>query len=149
MTLTDKLRRDQGGAGVTPKMRTELTPTQKQAAYLLASGESIRDVAKQVKVSEVSMYKWKRRDDFAALVSKYCDQLIIDLKPRVLRQLNSQLDDTGWLGADASKTILQHDAKIHGSADSRIVVSFAGQIETPGVPDTGDVDDVDTGQTDE
>ena len=46
---------------------TELTPVQERAIYLLASGKSITDVAKEINTDRGTIYNWFLLSEFKAL----------------------------------------------------------------------------------
>ena len=59
-------------AKVTISQHTGLTPTQEQAATLLASGMSVTDVAKQLDVARSTIYVWQRETTFKVFFNRQC-----------------------------------------------------------------------------
>lgn len=56
---------------------TGLTPQQEQAALLLASGESVTDVASKVNVNRATIYLWLQKVGFKCFYNQQC-QIIQD-----------------------------------------------------------------------
>lgn len=56
---------------------TGLTPQQEQAALLLASGESVTDVASKVNVNRATIYLWLQKVGFQCFYNQQC-QIIKD-----------------------------------------------------------------------
>lgn len=52
--------------------QTGLTPTQEQAAMLLASGESLTAVAEKVNVNRSTIYKWQTLITFQCFFNRQC-----------------------------------------------------------------------------
>lgn len=59
-------------AKVTISQSTGLTPTQEQAATLLASGVSVTDVASQLDVSRAAIYLWQKQTTFKCYFNRRC-----------------------------------------------------------------------------
>ena len=59
-------------AKVTISQSTGLTPTQEQAATLLASGVSVTDVATQLDVSRATIYVWQKQTTFKCYFNRRC-----------------------------------------------------------------------------
>lgn len=57
---------------VTISQYTGLTPTQEQAATLLASGVSVTDVAKQLDIARSTLYVWQKQTTFKVFFNKRC-----------------------------------------------------------------------------
>lgn len=131
------------------RTQSPLNVRHREAARRIGYGEDYKEIAESLGVTLDCIYKWLRRDDFAKLVSVECDRYIASLKPKLGRILNEQLQANGWLRADALKLAYQRNDKLEGLTDSRVVISFGDTVAVPGTPDTGDVDDGDTGQTEE
>jgi predicted transcriptional regulator len=56
-----------------------LTPQQRKAAELLAfneEGRTNRDIAKEIGITEQTLYRWKALPDFSYLVNEYADQIM-------------------------------------------------------------------------
>lgn len=53
---------------------TGLTPTQEQAATLLASGTSITEVADKLNVSRASLYIWQKQTTFQCYFNRCCNE---------------------------------------------------------------------------
>ena len=56
-----------------------LTPQQRMAAELLAfneEGRTNRDIAREIGITEQTLYRWKALPDFAYLVNEYADQIM-------------------------------------------------------------------------
>lgn len=51
---------------------TGLTPQQEQAAILLASGESVSDVASVVNVNRATIYLWQQKINFKCFYNQQC-----------------------------------------------------------------------------
>lgn len=51
---------------------TGLTPQQEQAAVLLASGESVTDVASKVNVNRATIYLWQQKVNFQCFYNQQC-----------------------------------------------------------------------------
>ena len=51
---------------------TGLTPQQEQAAMLLASGESVTDVASVVNVNRATIYLWQQKINFKCFYNQQC-----------------------------------------------------------------------------
>lgn len=49
---------------------TQLTPLQEKAIYLLASGKSITDTAKEIKADRATLYNWQNVSEFEAYYNK-------------------------------------------------------------------------------
>ncbi len=61
------------------KRTLNLTPQQRKAAELLAfneEGRTNRDIAREVGITEQTLYRWKALPDFAYLVNEYADQIM-------------------------------------------------------------------------
>ena len=56
---------------------TGLTPIQEQAAVLLASGESVTEVAEKVNVNRATIYLWQQKINFQCFYNQQC-QIIQD-----------------------------------------------------------------------
>ncbi len=56
---------------------TGLTPVQEQAAILLASGESVTEVASKVNVNRATIYLWQQKINFQCFFNQQC-QIIQD-----------------------------------------------------------------------
>ena len=56
---------------------TGLTPLQEQAAVLLASGESVTDVASKMNVNRATIYLWQQKINFQCFYNQQC-QIIQD-----------------------------------------------------------------------
>ncbi len=56
---------------------TGLTPQQEQAAVLLASGESVTEVASKVNVNRATIYLWQQKINFQCFYNQQC-QIIQD-----------------------------------------------------------------------
>lgn len=56
---------------------TGLTPQQEQAAFLLASGESVTDVATKINVTRATIYLWLQKVGFKCFYNQQC-QIIKD-----------------------------------------------------------------------
>lgn len=56
---------------------TGLTPVQEQAAMLLASGESVTEVASKVNVNRATIYLWQQKINFQCFLNQQC-QIIQD-----------------------------------------------------------------------
>ena len=56
---------------------TGLTAIQEQAAILLASGESVTDVAEKVSVNRTTIYQWQQKISFQCFYNQQC-QIIQD-----------------------------------------------------------------------
>lgn len=59
-------------AKVVVSQDTGLTPTQEQAATLLASGASVTDVAQQLNVSRAAIYLWQKQTTYKVYFNKLC-----------------------------------------------------------------------------
>lgn len=59
---------------VTISQSTGLTPTQEQAATLLASGVSVTDVASQLEVSRAAIYLWQKQTTFKCFFNSQCSE---------------------------------------------------------------------------
>lgn len=59
---------------VTISEHTGLTPTQEQAADLLASGVSVTDVAQQLDVARSTLYVWQKQTTFKVYFNKRCSE---------------------------------------------------------------------------
>jgi predicted transcriptional regulator len=56
-----------------------LTPQQRKAAELLAfneEGRTNRDIAREIGITEQTLYRWKALPDFVYLVNEYADQIM-------------------------------------------------------------------------
>ena len=56
-----------------------LTPQQRKAAELLAfndEGRPNRDIAREIGITEQTLYRWKALPDFAYLVNEFADQIM-------------------------------------------------------------------------
>ena len=49
---------------------TGLTPVQEQAAMLLASGESVTEVASKVNVNRATIYLWQQKINFQCFLNQ-------------------------------------------------------------------------------
>lgn len=54
---------------------TGLTPQQEQAAVLLASGESVTDVASKVNVNRATIYLWQQKINFQCFFNQQCQTI--------------------------------------------------------------------------
>ena len=59
-------------AKVTISEHTGLTPTQEQAADLLASGVSVTDVAEKLNIARSTLYVWQKQTTFKVYFNKRC-----------------------------------------------------------------------------
>lgn len=53
---------------------TGLTPTQEQAATLLASGVSVTDVANRLEISRAAIYLWQKQITFKCFFNRRCSE---------------------------------------------------------------------------
>lgn len=60
-------------AKVTISQSTGLTPTQEQAATLLASGVSVTDVATKLDVARATIYLWQKQTTFKCFFNSRCN----------------------------------------------------------------------------
>ncbi|MBQ6648374.1 MAG: Hin recombinase [Muribaculaceae bacterium] len=71
-------KKQQNSTELTPlEQVTGLTPQQEQAALLLASGESITDVASRINVNRATIYLWQQKISFQCFYNQQC-QIIQD-----------------------------------------------------------------------
>lgn len=59
-------------AKVNVSSHTGLTPTQEQAATLLASGVSVTDVAQRLDVARSTLYVWQKQTTFKVFFNRQC-----------------------------------------------------------------------------
>lgn len=61
-------------------LATGLTPIQEQAAVLLASGNSITDVASQINVNRATIYLWQQKITFQCFYNQQCKVIQDNIK---------------------------------------------------------------------
>ena len=54
---------------------TGLTPKQEKAAYLLVSGKSITDTAKEIGIDRTTLYNWMEGYNYKAFYNKVCQEI--------------------------------------------------------------------------
>lgn len=68
----DKGNKNERKATISPT--TGLTPQQEQACILLASGESVTDVADKLSLNRGTLYKWQQNKAFECYYNKRCQE---------------------------------------------------------------------------
>lgn len=68
----DKGNKNERKATISPT--TGLTPQQEQACILLASGESVTDVADKLSLNRGTLYKWQQNKAFECYYNKQCQE---------------------------------------------------------------------------
>lgn len=63
---------------------TGLTPQQEQACILLASGESVTDVADKLSLNRGTLYKWQQNKAFECYYNKQCQEYKDEVKNGLL-----------------------------------------------------------------
>jgi len=77
---------------------TELTPVQEKAIYLLASGKSITDVAKEINTDRGTIYNWFLLSEFEAFYNRVryelktqCRNELLSMHSQVIQTINDIL----------------------------------------------------------
>ncbi|WP_314311634.1 phBC6A51 family helix-turn-helix protein [Hoylesella saccharolytica] len=78
----DKKNRIEQKATISPT--TGLTPQQEQACILLASGESVTDVADKLSLNRGTLYKWQQNKAFECYYNKQCQEYKNEVKNGLL-----------------------------------------------------------------
>ncbi len=97
-----------------------LTPKQRQAAALLASGKGVRETAAALKCGERTLYTWMQAPDFRALIGEIRDRMLSEAigklsetaSAAVLRLRALVDDETPTVALRASVSILDALVKL-------------------------------------
>ena len=75
-----------------------LKPKEKQLAELMASEPSLRNVeyAERCKISEKSVYVYKRKPEFQEYLSDLCKERFKDMEKVAIKKLAEQVDKGNW-----------------------------------------------------
>lgn len=117
-----------------------LNTTMRKAAALFGAGWSVTQVAKKLDKPEQTLYTWRRRDDFLALVNVECNKCLTGLRAKAVAFLERQLDadpldaKEGWLGQGAAREVAAQYARLEQVSAGQMTVTFSGGMPEPRMP---------------
>lgn len=100
----DKKNRIEQKATISPT--TGLTPQQEQACILLASGESVTDVADKLSLNRGTLYKWQQNKAFECYYNKQCQEYKNEVKNGLLglhQQAVATIKQLITIGSEATR----------------------------------------------
>ncbi len=100
----DKKNRIEQKATISPT--TGLTPQQEQACILLASGESVTDVAVKLNLNRGTLYKWQQNKAFECYYNKQCQEYKNEVKNGLLglhQQAVATIKQLITIGSEATR----------------------------------------------
>lgn len=121
--------------------KMELNTPMRKAAALFGAGWSVAAVARELDKPEQTLYTWRKRDDFLALVNVECNKCLTGLRAKAVAFLERQLDadplDTkeGWLGQGAARELAAQYARLEQVSAGQLTVSFTGGMPEPKMPE--------------
>ena len=103
----------------------DLTANQKKACLALAQGRKVQDVAKDIGVRRETISEWKRKLEFAALISELRRELWQGAVSRAIAMVDDCIDAAHAIATGKDTTAKASDKL----AAARIILDCAGKID--------------------
>ena len=113
-----------------------------EAASLLATGMTYKQIAEQLDVKPQQVSKWAQREDFKQLYRQILEGAGLRQYARAINVLETQMESKNdWLAQNAARDLANRFEKaVAGIENNRITVTLAGMPEL-GTPDNEESED--------
>jgi len=101
-----------------------LTPQQIQAALMLAKGRRTSDITYDLKISESTLYRWKKKRDFKELINNMMRDELAETRFRLAHLADASVSALWDLVARSSSDFTRLQAAIH-------VLKLSGIVHLP------------------
>lgn len=114
-----------------------------EAASLLATGMTYKQIAEQLELPPSRIQQWAKREDFKQLYRQILEGAGLRQYARAINVLETQMESKNdWLAQNAARDLANRFEKaVEGIENNRITVTLAGMPEL-GTPDNEESEDV-------
>lgn len=114
-----------------------------EAASLLATGMTYKQIAEQLELPPSRIQQWAKREDFKQLYRQILEGAGLRQYARAINVLETQMESKNdWLAQNAARDLANRFEKaVAGIENNRITVTLAGMPEL-GTPDNEESEDV-------
>lgn len=131
------------GVGITAGKQKPLSKLQLRAAAMIAAGRYQTDIARELKITNVIISKWKKeRPDFLQAIEDEFGGLLQDARNKAMEVLMTQMSDSNkWVAQNAAGRVLAQYNSIYAREQSGNVTFVFGNVPaTPGMPIPSNMD---------